>query len=94
MRPHLEVDHLGVKVALKLEAELGELIHAHARRMYARRKKVLAIGRQLQPVAGCWELQVLHQLDPPPAGRPDALRESLCFHEQTLMGAWLAEEAV
>ena len=39
----------------------------HPRSVCAAGKQVLAIWRELQAVTCCWELQVLHQLNAPPA---------------------------
>jgi hypothetical protein len=60
---HLEVYDLGVKVALKLQRQVGELVDAEAGRVDAGREDVLPVVRRLDLVRGRWEAEVLEELD-------------------------------
>ena len=64
---YLEINNLSIKVPFKLHGQLAQLIHSESGSMYAGGKQVLTIWRRFQAVASRWELQILHQLNLPPA---------------------------
>ncbi len=54
-------------MALELHGQLRQLIHAHAGRVRPRGHHKPAVGAGLEPLAGCWKLQILDEIDPTPA---------------------------
>ena len=52
-----------VDVALKLHAQLAQLVAAHAGLVGANGKRVFAVARQAHALGGCGHFKVLDQLD-------------------------------
>ena len=65
----LEVHNLSVKMPFELHRQLTQLVHSEPGSVDARGKQELTIWRSFHAVACCWELQILYQLNLPPASR-------------------------
>ncbi len=72
---YLEINNLSIKMPFKLHGQLAQLIDSESGSMYAGGKQVLTIRRGFQAVASSWELQILHQLNLPPAECKEAVSD-------------------